>query len=86
MPAMMFSMHAQGITGIEGTADSGPRLPLVLSYSSSLPYFLHLRVAFFPRPQSARPGVAPVCAPDRSTAVPLTNTCSTPTEYWCGAS
>ena len=40
----------------------------------------------FPGPQSARPGLASVCAPSFSTCTPLTNTCLTPTEYWCGLS
>ena len=36
--------------------------------------------------RTARPGVAPLCSPFRSTATPLTNTSRTPTEYWCGFS
>ena len=32
--------------------------------------------AFFPRPHTARPGLAPVCSPSASTCAPLTNTCS----------
>ena len=39
-----------------------------------------------PGPQSARPGFAPVCSPSLSTCTPLTNTCRTPTAYWCGFS
>ena len=39
-----------------------------------------------PRPQTARPGVAPVCSPSTSTGVPLTTTCFMPVAYWCGRS
>ncbi len=41
---------------------------------------------FFPTPQTARPGFAPVCSPSFNTCTPLTNTCRMPTAYWCGFS
>jgi hypothetical protein len=39
-----------------------------------------------PGPRTMRPGLAPVCAPSFTTAVPFTKTCLIPTESWWGRS
>ena len=43
-------------------------------------------LGFQPGPRTTRPGFAPVCSPSFSTCTPLTHTCRTPVEYWCGFS
>jgi hypothetical protein len=39
-----------------------------------------------PGPRTGRPGMAPVCSPSLTTAMPFTKTCSMPVESWCGSS
>src|SRR3990172_1844112 len=41
---------------------------------------------FQPGPRTTWPGLAPVCAPSRTTSTPFTTTCRTPTDSWCGRS
>ena len=53
---------------------------------SCAPAALSAQRARYPGPRTARPGLAPVWMPSRTTGTPFTSTCSTPTESWCGSS
>ena len=89
VPALAAWIAEQGRESEEETSSSwcSSRLNAALC---SFPVFFSRHRYFFqptqPGPRTTWPGFAPVCSPSRSTCVPFTNTCTMPTEYWCGLS
>src|SRR5688500_713976 len=82
------SARAWGAVEACAIADCAARMNKAAQPRSVLPMLIndHFLVCFHPGPRITRPGFAPVCVPFLTTAAPLTKTCVTPVEYWCGFS
>jgi len=82
-------------TGLAGDDDLEGAIDDYFGLEDDTPEPRHHVASFSPAPQRApahpgprtiRPGFAPVCAPSRTTSVPLTKTYRIPTETWWGCS